>query len=124
MARGKSNAATGDTGKKRGRGRPSKKDSEPHEVDDVIDAEADSDNETTAGGDGDVDTGELPAIPKSAQAIKKVIIAPKGMLILTSLGKGHINFTIFRPWICACVYIRLIFELFCLKISDLRDGNM
>lgn len=85
MARGKSNGATGgDTGKKRGRGRPSKKDSEPQEVvDEVIDAEIESDNEIAPGGNGDVDTGDLPAIPASVQAIKKVIIAPKGNLSLS-----------------------------------------
>lgn len=83
MARGKSSAATGDTGKKRGRGRPSKKEPEHQEVEDVVDAEAESDNETTAAGNGDVDTGDLPAIPTSVQAIKKVIIAPKGKLSLS-----------------------------------------
>lgn len=97
MARGKS---SGDSGKKRGRGRPSKKDSEHQEVDNVIDAEAESDNETIAEVDGDVDTGDLPAIPTSVQAVKKVIIAPKGKL---NQREGNTETDFFHSWNFTCI---------------------
>lgn len=74
MARGKSGSSGGD---KRGRGRPSKKEKEVKNEDVVeVDNEEASDNEEQP--QEEEDTGELPAVPNSVQASKKILVVPTG----------------------------------------------